>query len=97
MFFDSPYFPKDLLDKINKGIAAKYAADRKPGEADVQFFYRNRKRSYGDFKKEIWDIPQPTLDKIFADIEERFTFFFKKLNVAGTYKLVAKLIKPVKS
>jgi len=54
MFFDSPYFPKDLLDKINKGIAAKYPSDRKPGEADVQFFYRNRKRSYGDFKKEIW-------------------------------------------
>ncbi|MGP8080066.1 MAG: class II fructose-bisphosphate aldolase [Dehalococcoidales bacterium] len=97
MFFDSPYFPKDLLDKINKGIEAKYPADRKPGEADVQFYYRNRKRSFGDFKQEIWDIPQPTLDKIFAEIEERFTFFFKKLNVAGTNKLVAKLIKPVKS
>ena len=97
MFFDSPYFPKDLLDKINKGIAAKYPSDRKPGEADVQFFYRNRKRSYGDFKKEIWDIPQPILDKIFADIEARFTFFFKKLNVVGTEKLVKKLIPPVKS
>ena len=97
IFFDSPNFPKALLDKINKGIEDKYPGDRKPGEADVQFYYRNRKRSYGDFKKEIWDIPQPTLDKIFAEIEDRFDFFFKKLNVVGTDKLVAKLIKPVKS
>ena len=66
-FLIAPYFPKDLLDKINKGIEAKYPADRKPGETDVQFYYRNRKRSFGDFKQEIWDIPQPTLDKIFAE------------------------------
>ena len=93
IFFDSVNFPKDLLEKINKGIEDKYPGDRKQGESNVQFYYRNRKRSFGDFKKEIWDIPQPTMDKICAEIEERFSFFFKKLNVAGTYKLVAKLIK----
>jgi fructose/tagatose bisphosphate aldolase len=92
IFFDSKNFPKPLLDKINQGIADKYPGDRKAGESDVQFYYRNRKRSYGDFKKEIWDIPQPTLDKIMAEIEERFSFFFHKLNVVGTDKLVAKLV-----
>jgi hypothetical protein len=52
-----------------------------------------RKRAFGDFKKEIWDIPQATLDKICGEIEERFAFFFKKLNVIGTDKLVNKLVK----
>ena len=93
IFFDSVNFPKPLLEKINKGIEEKYPGDRKIGESDVQFYYRNRKRSFGDFKQEIWDIPQPTMDKICGDIEDRFSFFFKKLNVVGTYKLVAKLIK----
>ena len=93
IFFDSVNFPKDLLAKINKGIEDKYPGDRKTGESDVQFYYRNRKRSFGDFKKEIWDIPQPIMDKICGEIEDRFSFFFKKLNEVGTYKLVAKLIK----
>ena len=93
IFFDSVNFPKPLLEKINKGIEEKYPGDRKIGESDVQFYYRNRKRSFGDFKQEIWDIPQPTMDKICGEIEDRFSFFFKKLNVVGTYKLVAKLIK----
>jgi fructose/tagatose bisphosphate aldolase len=93
IFFDSVNFPKPLLEKINKGIEDKYPGDRKTGESDVQFYYRNRKRSFGDFKKEIWDIAQPTMDKICGEIEERFSFFFKKLNVVGTDKLVAKLIK----
>jgi fructose/tagatose bisphosphate aldolase len=93
IFFDSVNFPKPLLEKINKGIEDKYPDDRKTGESDVQFYYRNRKRSFGDFKKEIWDIAQPTMDKICGEIEERFSFFFKKLNVVGTDKLVAKLIK----
>ena len=93
IFFDSVNFPKDLLAKINKGIEDKYTGDRKTGESDVQFYYRNRKRSFGDFKKEIWDIPQPIMDKICGEIDDRFSFFFKKLNEVGTYKLVAKLIK----
>ena len=92
IFFDSVNFPKPLLEKINKGIEEKYPGDRKTGESDVQFYYRNRKRSFGDFKQEIWDIPQPIMDKICGEIEDRFSFFFKKLNVVGTYKLVAKLI-----
>ena len=29
---------------------------------------------------------------IMAEIEDRFSFFFKKLNVVGTDKLVAKLV-----
>jgi len=92
IFFDSVNFPKPLLEKINKGIEDKYPGDRKKDESDVQFYYRNRKRSFGDFKQEIWDIPQPIMDKICGEIEVRFSFFFKKLNVVGTYKLVAKLI-----
>jgi len=93
IIFDSASFPKPLLDKINAGLSVKYPGDRKQDQTDVQFYYLTRKRAFGDFKKEIWDIPQETLDKICGEIEERFAFFFKKLNVIGTDKLVNKLVK----
>jgi len=93
IIFDSASFPKPLLDKVNAGLAAKYPNERKPDQTDIQFYYLTRKRAFGDFKKEIWDIPQDNIDKICGEIEERFSFFFHKLNVIGTDKLVAKLIK----
>ena len=95
IIFDSASFPKPLLDKIHAGLAAKYPNERKKDQTDIQFYYLTRKRAFGDFKKEIWDIPQPNIDAICAEIEERFSFFFQQLNVVGTDKLVAKLIKKV--
>jgi fructose/tagatose bisphosphate aldolase len=93
IIFDSASFPKPLLDKIHAGLAAKYPNERKQDQTDIQFYYLTRKRAFGDFKKEIWDIPQANIDAICAEIEERFSFFFKQLNVVGTDKLVAKLVK----
>ena len=93
IIFDSASFPKPLLDKIHAGLAAKYPNERKQDQTDIQFYYLTRKRAFGDFKKDIWDIPQANIDAICAEIEERFSFFFKQLNVVGTDKLVAKLVK----
>jgi hypothetical protein len=94
MIFDSPNFPKPLLDEIHTGLAAKYASDRQSGETDVQFIYRNRKRAFGDFKQEIWNIPQENLRKIGQELEERFSLLYHKLNVINTRKVVDEVIKP---
>jgi len=95
IIFDSPAFPQDFLGRIQSSISTKYAADRKSNQTDSQFFYLNRKKSLGDFKKELWDLPRDRLDKIMAELEERFSFTFQKLNVVNTKEYVDKLIKPV--
>jgi fructose/tagatose bisphosphate aldolase len=90
IIFDSPDFPKPLLDKIHTGLHHKYAPDRSPDETDSQFIYRNRKRAFGDFKQEIWDIPQNNLKKIGQELEDRFALLYRKLNVVNTREIVEK-------
>ncbi len=91
--FDSPDFPKPLLEKIYSGLATKYASDRKSNETEAQFNYRNRKRSFGDFKKELWDMPTEVLGKIGKELEDRFSLLYQKLNVVNTRDIVNRVIK----
>ncbi|MFA5366755.1 MAG: class II fructose-bisphosphate aldolase [Dehalococcoidia bacterium] len=91
--FDSPHFPNSLIQKINAGLIEKYAAERKSGETDEQFLYKTRKKAFGDFKKEMWDLPDSTLAAIGAQLEERFSLLFEKLNVTDTVDLVNKYVK----
>lgn len=46
------------------------------------------KELLGKFKKEIWDISQKSIDKICGELEEKFIFFFKALQVSGTKDLI---------
>jgi fructose/tagatose bisphosphate aldolase len=93
IIFDSPHFPQPLREKINAGLAIKYASDRKSDETGAQFTYRNRKRAFGDFKQEIWNIPADNLRKIGRELEDRFSLLYHKLNVLNTEDIVARVIK----
>jgi fructose/tagatose bisphosphate aldolase len=93
--FDSPHFPDGLIKKINGSLVEKYAADRKSGETDEQFIYKTRKKAFGDFKKDMWDLPESTLVAIGAELEDRFSLLFQKLNVTNTTSLVKKYVKPL--
>ena len=86
LIFESDYFPKDLKEKIYQWLKEKFS--KKEKETDLQFFYRTRKKALGIFKKEIWSLPQKNIDKISQEIEEKFIFFFKKLNVFNTFDLI---------
>jgi fructose/tagatose bisphosphate aldolase len=93
IIFDSPAFPRQLTDKIRSGLSTKYASDRKSGETETQFIYRNRKRAFGDLKQEIWDIPPEKLQKIGQELEDRFSLLFHKLNVVNTRDIVNEVIR----
>jgi len=96
IIFDSPHFPQSLHQKINAGLAVKYAGDRKSDETETQFIYRNRKRAFGDFKAELWDLPPDNLREIGRELEDRFALLYHKLNVMNTRDMVNKVI-PKKS
>ena len=95
IIFDSPNFPKPLLDKIHAGLATKYSSERKSEETDAQFIYTTRKRAFGDFKKELWDLPPENMKKIDQELEERFSLLYHKLNVINTVGIVNAEIKPL--
>lgn len=84
IIYDSPYFPKELLNEINSHLWEKYSSERKQGETEEQFLYKTRKKAFGDFKKEMWSLPEENLVGIMDALEERFSLIFRKLNVVNT-------------
>jgi fructose/tagatose bisphosphate aldolase len=84
LIYESPHFPKTLLADIHKLLSEKYAGERKEGETEEQFLYKTRKKAFGDFKREMWSIPEENLAAIREALEERFTLLFRKLNVVNS-------------
>jgi fructose/tagatose bisphosphate aldolase len=92
IIYDSPYFPKDLLDKMYSYISEKYASEWKAGDTREQFLYKTRKKAFGGYKKETWQIPEENLAEIMHALENQFSLLFKSLNVTDTVELVSKYI-----
>ena len=88
--FDSPHFPEDLLATIHQHLDTTSSQERKAGETEEQFIYKTRKRAFGDFKKELWHLPQSNHRAIMKELENRFSLIFRKLNVTKTVSLVHK-------
>lgn len=91
--YESKAFPKDLLEKMYQYLDKNNANERKSGETDEQFHYNTRKKAFGEFKKELWTMPEENLNIIMKELEERFSLIFHKLNVANSDKLIKKYIK----
>jgi len=92
IIYDSPHFPRELLNVIYRHLWDKYSAERKSGETEKQFLYKTRKKAFGDFKKEMWSLPEENLDGLRETLEERFSLLFRKLNVVETEELVARFV-----
>lgn len=91
MVYDSQYFPIDLKEKIYTWLRKEYAKNKKENENDVQFIYQTRKRGLGEFKKQINKIPQENKDKISGELEEKFRFFLRILNISNTAELIKEI------
>jgi len=92
IIFDSPSFPGELLQEINAHLMVKYASERKAEQTDEQFLYKTRKKAFGDFKKELWSLPEKRLLELRNSLEERFLQLFGKLNVVDTEGLISKYV-----
>jgi fructose/tagatose bisphosphate aldolase len=91
--YDNPAFPKDLMEKMYKYLDDKCKDERKSADTDEQFHYNTRKKAFGEFKKELWTMPEKNLQPIMKELEGRFSLIFHKLNVVNSDKLVKQYIK----
>lgn len=94
IIYDSGKFPPQLREKIYNYIKEKFSSERKEGQTEEQFIYKTRKKGFGPFKKELWDLSADTRLKIASELETKFDFLFKKLNVVNTDELIKRYIKP---
>jgi len=92
---DSPAFPAELRQRMYAYLAEHHADERKPGQTDAQFFYTTRKRAFGPFKRELWDLPEETREHLMAGLFSTFDLIMQRLGVAGKAELVDRYVKPV--
>ncbi|HOX28009.1 MAG TPA: class II fructose-bisphosphate aldolase [bacterium] len=94
---DSKDFPADLRDKMYKWLDVNCANERKDGMTNEQFYYKSRKKAWGPFKSEIFNMPEAVRAKLGKDLEEKFDFLFEQLGAVNTKDLVADKVKLVRS
>lgn len=90
IIYESKHFPLDLKNRIYSWLKKNLINEAKKGWTDEQFYYKLRKKGFGPFKKEIASLAKKTRDLIASEVEEKFDFLFKQLNVAKTKEIVNK-------
>ena len=95
IIYDSGRFPADLKERIYAYINTDLRGEKKEKDSDEQFVYKTRKKGFGRFKKDMWDLPPTVLDAIGAELEKKFSFLFGKLNLSGTRETVERVVQPV--
>ena len=95
IIYDSSNLPEVLRKQIYDYLKINMATERKETDTDEQFLYKTRKKGFGPFKKELWQLPVETLTAIGQELENQFSFLFTKLNVNNTADIVRKNVKPV--
>ncbi|HJZ86194.1 MAG TPA: class II fructose-bisphosphate aldolase [Polyangia bacterium] len=95
LMFDHQAWPEELRERQNAWCKANCADEAKAGETEEQFLYKTRKKTYGPFKLDMWQLPPQVKGPIFQDLERKFEFLMKQLKVAGTRQVTDRFVKPV--
>jgi len=86
-------FPKDFRETIYDYLRKSCADEKKPNETDEQFIYKTRKKAFGPFKQQMWNLGKDWFAKANAELEKRLEFLFLKLNTKNTKDAVNKYVK----
>ena len=95
MVYEHPALPLALRRAVERWLFENLADQKKPGETESQFLYRNRKQAIGPFKEHFWNLPEGTREAIGDSLEKKFRFLFEKLRIGGTRELVGRFVRPM--
>lgn len=90
MMFDR--IPVELKTEIYAYLDKNHANERKPEMTDEQFHYKTRKRALGQFKKELWNMPEDVRKNIADAWQDQFSNLFNLLGLKDTYPIVKQYI-----
>jgi fructose/tagatose bisphosphate aldolase len=95
MIYDSKSFPADLRARIYDHLKTNMKSEWKEKDTEEQFIYKTRKKGFGPFKLELWNLPAEIRQGICGELEHQFAFLFEKLKVNNTRAVLDKYISPV--
>jgi fructose/tagatose bisphosphate aldolase len=90
------HLPEEFKNEIYNWLKTELKNEWKEGWTEQQFIYKTRKKGFGKFKKEFWNLPEEVKAPMMKALEEKFRFLFEQLNAFGTKEIVEKYVKPVK-
>ena len=88
MIYDSSHFPADFKKEIYAHLHKAFANEKKPGMTDEQFIYKTRKKGFGPFRPQFWNLSDEIKTEIGKELEGEFHFLFEKLNAQNTNRYI---------
>ena len=88
MIYDSSHFPADFKKEIYAHLHEAFANEKKPDMTDEQFIYKTRKKGFGPFRPQFWNLSDEIKTEIGKELEGEFHFLFEKLNAQNTTQIV---------
>jgi hypothetical protein len=77
-------------------ICEKLADEWAKGDTEEQFIYKTRKKIWGPFKKQVWNLPESTRAQIRGQLEEKLGFLYEQLGVLDSRGLIEKYVRDPK-
>lgn len=90
---DHPAFPAELKRKMYQWCDMHAASERKPNWTDAQFYIKLRKKAWGPFKEETWNIPRSSQEAIKETLKKDCRMYYESLGVADSATPLAKISK----
>ena len=56
-------------------------SERKEGMTDEQFYYKTRKKAFGPFKHDLWNLTDNTKTTLMSELTRQFDMLFTKLGI----------------
>ncbi len=81
--------PQDLKQKIYDWVKINCSEEKKPDQTEEQFIYKTRKKAFGVFKKELWQMSKEQKKPIIIALENQIVLLFKKLNIFNTQEIIS--------
>jgi fructose/tagatose bisphosphate aldolase len=82
--------PREMVDAAYDYLLANFP--QKESQTQDQFFYKERKRTFGPLKQQWWDLPADVQTHLGEVLQEQFEFLFDQLNIKDTKDVVAKTV-----
>jgi fructose/tagatose bisphosphate aldolase len=92
IILDGGAFPEDLKQEMYAYIRQNLANERGANDTEEQFIYKTRKKIWGPFKRQSWELPESTRVAIRGKLEEKLEFLYDKLGVIDSQSLVQRFV-----
>ena len=93
LMMDHPSFPAELLKEMHAFANSELAGERTPDETDVQFFYKTRKKAWGPFKRQAWDMPAEIRAELGKTLQDKFEFLIRQLKANDTREITLRYVE----